>query len=337
MSETKERDPRLKDLTDEELKSEVWKDVPEDTTYSHLYEISDMGRFRSKTTGAVLADSVAGKYLVAKLHNKGKVNRYMVHRLVACAFVDDPEDDDANDVVNHIDGNKFNNRATNLEWTTLSKNAIHAREVLKQRKTFKPVICTDINGKEFEYEGIATAARKTRVNISQLRECLNGTRSNIRGLRWCFKNPNHGKIEVDLAVMTPIEDFPGYYINEEGKIYGISKHQYLTYNTMEAYPKIMLYKNAKGYCFYIHVLVAKTFIPNPDELKVVNHIDGNKANCHVLNLEWVTHSENNNKYVEMKRNLSVRSVSSQETHGDGENSSVTVQSDNIQENPEPSL
>lgn len=52
--------------------------------------------------------------------------------------------------------------------------------------------------------------------------------------------------------------------------------------------------NLKGYRnpFYIHVLVAKTFIPNPENKPCVNHIDGNKLNNHISNLEWVTYLEN---------------------------------------------
>lgn len=44
--------------------------------------------------------------------------------------------------------------------------------------------------------------------------------------------------------------------------------------------------------FYVHRLVAEAFVPNPHGLQEVNHRDGNKANNHVANLQWVTHSDN---------------------------------------------
>lgn len=58
------------------------------------------------------------------------------------------------------------------------------------------------------------------------------------------------------------------------------------------YYKVELYNNGKSKVFYIHRLVANSFIPNPDNKKQVNHIDGDKSHNCVDNLEWVTPSEN---------------------------------------------
>ena len=51
-------------------------------------------------------------------------------------------------------------------------------------------------------------------------------------------------------------------------------------------------RKGKSYCFRVNILVAKAFIPNPNNLPLVNHKDGVKTNNNVDNLEWCTHQEN---------------------------------------------
>lgn len=59
------------------------------------------------------------------------------------------------------------------------------------------------------------------------------------------------------------------------------------------YPQVTLSINGKIKTFRIHNLVANAFIPNPLNKRTINHIDGNKSNNHISNLEWNTYSENN--------------------------------------------
>lgn len=60
----------------------------------------------------------------------------------------------------------------------------------------------------------------------------------------------------------------------------------------KTYYRVALCRNGKKENVSVHRLVARTFIPNPENKPCVNHIDGNKHNNHVENLEWVTYSEN---------------------------------------------
>lgn len=88
--------------------------------------------------------------------------------------------------------------------------------------------------------------------------------------------------------------FPTYSIDESGNVYNSKtkiflKHQiaingYLMVNL--SHKKLLKYVT-------IHRLVALTFLPNPDNLPVVMHLDENKLNCHISNLKWATYGENN--------------------------------------------
>lgn len=65
------------------------------------------------------------------------------------------------------------------------------------------------------------------------------------------------------------------------------------------YLYVVIYKKSKKYTLFIHRLVAQAFIPNPDNLPQVDHLDGNKLNNNVDNLEWVTSKENINRAWKM--------------------------------------
>ena len=92
-----------------------------------------------------------------------------------------------------------------------------------------------------------------------------------------------------------IQEFPDYSICKDGKVKN-NKTGYIKYpsNGTRGYPVVSLQKDGKRYLRTIHILLGRTFIynDNPTIKTQINHIDGNKMNFKLDNLEWVTPQEN---------------------------------------------
>lgn len=117
---------------------EIWKDIP---NYETCYRASNLGRIRSldrleyrynnstvkslhNKRGIILKTKITAKnYLGVSLCKNGKIKYFSVHRLVCLTFHKNPKNKSQ---VNHIDGDKKNNIASNLEWCTPSENSLHA-------------------------------------------------------------------------------------------------------------------------------------------------------------------------------------------------------------------
>ena len=126
-----------------------WKDIE---GFEGLYQVSDTGEVRGldrKTTGRknrTIKGTVLRKgktstgYLMVALSRNGKQTICKVHRLVAKAFIENPQNKPH---VNHIDNNPLNNNVENLEWCTQAENVAHAYKIGAVKGRVKPWVATD--------------------------------------------------------------------------------------------------------------------------------------------------------------------------------------------------
>ena len=132
-----------------EADKEIWKDVE---GYEGLYKVSSYGNVLSlKYCGSnrkhLLAQNPDHKgYLMVYLSKRGKRKTFKVHRLVASAFIPNPNNLPQ---VNHKDGVRNNNSVDNLEWCDEFQNAQHAINILgktmKGKTNSKPVYCKELD------------------------------------------------------------------------------------------------------------------------------------------------------------------------------------------------
>lgn len=119
---------------------------------------------------------------------------------------------------------------------------------------------------------------------------------------------------MENEVWKPIKDYEGIYeVSSCGQVRRLHKDKrsspfkILKLDTLRGYKKVHLYKNGSGKPFQVHRLVAEAFIPNPDNLPQVNHIDEDPSNNCVENLEWCDPKYNVNYGTGTARQVEKRS------------------------------
>lgn len=148
------------------------------------YEVSNLGRVRNIESGIVLKPWITKDgYLRHCLYKHNKRKNLLLHRIIATAFIDNPE---AKPQVNHIDENKLNNDLSNLEWCSVRENAIHGTRTKRvAEKLSQKVIQLDLNDNVLnEFESMHQAERETGINATSISACCNGKRKSAGGYKW---------------------------------------------------------------------------------------------------------------------------------------------------------
>lgn len=152
--------------------SEQWVDIE---GYVGRYQVSTLGRVRNSVTGRILKQTAfSNGYLKVTLGYKGW--QPLIHRLVAKAFIPG----DHNLQVNHINGDRQDNRIENLDWLSCSDNHRHSyRELHRKRHAKTKRILLVDHGREVEFDAANHAAKFLKRNVgSVLSAAREGTRCN---------------------------------------------------------------------------------------------------------------------------------------------------------------
>ena len=203
-----------------EENTEIWKPV---VGYEGLYEVSSYGRVRSldridsnnhPLKGVILKPYISNSgYLLVGLYKQQKRDRKLLHRLVAEAFIPNPDNKPEIDHINTIkidntvflnEDGSINYEKTNLRWTTRKENInnpltktkmqINARKRSKgkygkENPASKPIIQYDKDSNFIkEWNCITDVERKMGYSVSNISSCLRGKSNTAYGYIWKYKN-----------------------------------------------------------------------------------------------------------------------------------------------------
>lgn len=264
---------------------EIWKDIE---GYEDLYQVSNLGRVRSSC--ALHARSDEGRantsgwrlmnpgvnssgYPLVHLSVNGRATTRGVHRLVAEAFVENP---DNKPFVSHIDENPLNSRADNLVWATVRESNTHGTRMQR--------VISALRGKPI---------RLTRRQLPLPHvEDMEGERwAPIAGFEGLYEVSNMGRVRS----LHP-------HMRRDPLLHPRARK--------DGYVHLHLNKGGRMYFRYLHRAVAAAFVSGYKDGYEVNHKDEDKSNNRADNLEWVSKRDNihygtRSKRYEQKRGRKV--------------------------------
>jgi len=259
---------------DEKQIVKIWLPIE---NYEDNYLVSNDGDIKNINTQKLLKFHIRNGYYAVCLCTNNVKHTYNVHRIVAKHFVQQSNQPGANHV-NHINGNKLDNRSCNLEFVTPKQNTLHAIQ-----NNLSQVHCKKVgqfsDGKLVKaFNSIKEAANELGISAKKIPSCCRNRIATVHGFQWKYLDDNLRSIDFRPLYFDDIEgvvidNYPNYKITRDGKVFSKLRRDFLIAKTYSSGLKsIKLCNNGKNKDFYISALVKKYF-PNTNSQVHLN--DGN--------------------------------------------------------------
>jgi len=281
-------------LNNLKIEDEEWRDL---INYPG-YKASSLGRIKTPKNNISNAQPrKSDGYIQVSIKKLGDSRGKMVnlHRLIAEAFIPNPENKLE---VNHINGLRYDNKVSNLEWATRHENCnnkVFAKFVPTNRKLIQYTLNNEIIK---EWDSVKAVLEHYKYSIKKFRDCCHGKTNSYGGFKWKYYDE---ALKIEGEKWKEL-DFNGktIEISSAGRIKGPSRR--ITFGAVQDNEQ----HEENGYRYYsserVHRLVMLAFVPNENaDSLFVDHIDGNKSNNNLSNLRWVTPSENSQHAHNMKK------------------------------------
>ena len=279
------------------IKKVLWKDL---INYEGIYKISEKGDIMNNSE-KILKTSIRSGYNALSLTKDKKSKTINIHKLVAMTFLDPPDSEDMNNI-NHIDGNKFNNHFSNLEWVTSKRNCEHAQQTGLKNNKVLPVLQFKMDDTFIrEFSSITEAARETGASDAKISMVCKGKRKSTGNFKWKYKY-KIDNVESDEVKGVEIKDFPRYLVTKDGKIYSKSYKKFISARKNGKHIYVTLYEKGYKKDFSLSHIVADAYITNINNYPYVIHKNNDHNNNSVENLEWSDPTITMKKYIETKNN-----------------------------------
>ena len=286
------------------------------------YEVSNLGRVRrdklnnSKTI--FIGTKESDGYIRVGLTKDGKCRKYKMHRLVAFAFIPNP--DPINKIeVNHL-GEKDDNRVCMLEWVSPKENSIHGSK--KNSGTNHKLAINKIDIKTNEVIKLYNTLNEIKddgFTIEKVNLCIIGKNKTHLGFKWekvkdayiDIVENYENEIWKDLkdSIFDEVNKFTNYKVSNYGRVKGYLK-RIMKPNSTSGVFIVQLRHNKVSKYVRLHRLVLMAFnVPRPEGKDEVDHIDSNNNNNKLSNLQWANRQmQVDNENTKIKKTIKVKLI-----------------------------